>query len=181
MPCSSTVTDVTFTRDSSLCSSSTPCAKRSAPEKKRRVSANIRKKQKYLEACANKDASVNKQVEIDGRTISRKKGYKEWYNEQYGPGYDGQKFTIKDNNVAPRKVFQSTIVKEAYKLVQYDERLKKAGGNSLRLKIMSAAMKNFEDVYKDPNFFTYIQDPKACADLINDFAFELKDQLSRAE
>ena len=149
------------------------------PQKKTRVSAAIRRKQQYLEACANKDASVNKQIERDGKTLSRKKGYKEWYREQYGPGYDGKKFTIKDAKVAPRKVFQSTIVKEAYKLVQDNPQLKGRNGNTLRLKIMSGAMKNFEDVYKDVNFFNYIQDPQACSDMINDFAMELQDQINK--
>lgn len=148
-----------------------------ATPKKQRVPANIKRKQQYLEACANKDPSTNKQVQIDGKTVSRKKGYKEWYKEQFGPGYNGEKFTIKDSKVAPRKVFQATIVKEAYKLVQNNPALKGRNGNSLRLKIMSSAMKNFEDVYKDQNFLTYIQDPKACSDMINDFAMELEEQI----
>ena len=153
----------------------------SPPQKKQRVSATIRRKQQYLEACANKDSSVNKKVEIDGKTFTRKKGYKEWYKEQYGPQYDGTKFTMKNTNVAPRKVFQSTIVKEAYKLVQNNPKLKGKNGNSLRLKIMSSSMKKFEDVYKDPNFLQYIQDPHACTDLINDFAMELEEQIAKFE
>ena len=147
-------------------------------EKKHRVSANVRRRQEYLEAIAKHDKSVQKEVEIGGKKVSRKKGYKEWYNDQYAPGFDGEKFTIKNKKAAPRKVFQATIVKEAYKLVQNDPRLKGKEGNNLRLKVMSTAMKNFQDVYQDENFLTFVQDPQACKDMINDFAIELENQIA---
>ena len=158
---------------------SVPIVGQEPKQRKQRVSATIKRKQEYLQACANRDVSVNKEVEINGKKCTRKKGYKEWYKEQYGPQFDGNKFTMKNTNIAPRKVFQGTIVKEAYKLVQNNPKLKGKDGNTLRLKIMSSAMKKFEDVYKDANFLTYIQDPKACSDLINDFAMELEEQITQ--
>ena len=153
-----------------------PVYKRPRPKK---VPQNIQRKQQYLDAIANKDDSIRKEVEINGKKTNRKKSYREWCREQFEPEYNDGKFTVKDQKIAPRKVFQSTVVREAYKLVQNNPKLKGPDGGNIRLKTIAKAIKNFGDVYRDPNFFTFIQDPVACRDMINDFAMELEELIKQ--
>ena len=135
--------------------------------------SKIERKLEYLQACASNDPTIYKQ---DSR---RKKGYRQWCNEQYGAGYDGKTFNLKDKTVNGRKLFQSTIVKQAYSMIKdkYPE-LKGTKGNTLRLKIISAAMKRFEPVYKSPHFQTQIQSERNANIMVKDFAVELQKQLT---
>ena len=94
------------------------------------------------------------------------------------PTFNGSSFDLpKDGTKSAKKIFQTTIMKEAYKLVQDHPELKGKQGAKLRLNICTKAMKAFEPVYKDPNFMFFIQDPDSCRDLIQDFAAELENQL----
>ena len=135
--------------------------------------SRLERKLEYLQACANGDKSVYKEGS------KRKKGYRQWCDEQYAPGYDGQTFSLKDKTVSGRKLFQSTIVKEAYKSVQNEPALKGASGNSLRLKIISAAMKTFEPVYKSEHFQNQIQNQRDANAIVKDFSKELQKQLKK--
>ena len=97
------------------------------------------------------------------------------------PSFNGSTFTLPEGGTkSQRKIFQTSILKEAYKLVQDDPRLKGKAGGKLRLKICNAAMKEFKSVYEDPNFLFFIQDPASCQSIIQDFAAELEAQLENA-
>lgn len=98
--------------------------------------------------------------------------------KQPQPKFNGSSFDLpKGGTKSAKKIFQTTIMKEAYKLVQDHPQLKGKAGAKLRLNICTKAMKAFEPVYKDPNFMFFIQDPDSCRDLIDDFATELENQL----
>ena len=96
------------------------------------------------------------------------------------PAFNGSTFTLPEGGTkSQRKIFQTSILKEAYKLVQdKDPRLKGKQGSKLRLKICNEALKEFKSVYEDPNFLFFIQDPSSCQSLIEDFAAELEAQLA---
>ena len=98
------------------------------------------------------------------------------------PTFNGKVFSVpEDGTKSQRKIFQTSILKEAYKLIQdSDPRLKGKAGAKLRLKICNQAMKAFKSVYEDPNFMDFIQDPESCQSLIQDFAAELSAQLDNA-
>ena len=98
------------------------------------------------------------------------------------PTYNGKTFALPDDGTkSQRKIFQTSILKEAYKLIQdQDPRLKGKSGSKLRLKICNQALKAFKSVYEDPNFLYFIQDPESCQSLIQDFAAELLAQLGNA-
>ena len=126
---------------------------------------------------------------------SARKGYAAWKSQreqgepepeptaptrrrQPKPTYNGSSFDLPQGGTkSAKKIFQTTIMKEAYKLVQDHPELKGKQGAKLRLNICTKAMKAFEPVYKDPNFMFFIQDPDSCRDLIEDFAAELENQL----
>ena len=95
------------------------------------------------------------------------------------PAFNGSTFTLPEGGTkSQRKIFQTSILKEAYKLVQdKDPRLRGKQGAKLRLKICNEALKEFKSVYEDPNFLYFIQDPASCQSLIDDFAAELEAQL----
>ena len=98
------------------------------------------------------------------------------------PAFNGRTFTLPEGGTkSQRKIFQTSILKEAYKLVQdKDPRLRGKAGSKLRLKICNNALKEFKSVYEDPNFLYFIQDPQSCQSLIRDFAAELEAQLEYA-
>ena len=94
------------------------------------------------------------------------------------PTFNGSSLDLPQGGTkSAKKIFQTTIMKEAYKLVQDHPELKGKQGAKLRLNICTKAMKAFEPVYMDPNFMFFIQDPDSCKDLIEDFAAELENQL----
>ena len=97
------------------------------------------------------------------------------------PAFNGSTFTLPEGGTkSQRKIFQTSILKEAYKLIQNHPKLKGKAGAKTRLKICNAAMKQFKSVYEDPNFLYFIQDPQSCQSLIEDFADELEAQLDNA-
>ena len=80
------------------------------------------------------------------------------------------------NTKGNRKLFQKTIMKEAYKLVSNHKKLKGKSGAKLRLRICNAALNKFKSVYEDPDFESMTHDK----DLVQDFADELEAQLDKA-
>ena len=140
--------------------------------------STLEKKLEYLEACAAGDPSVMHSVTTNGKTYNRKKGYRQWYTEQYGTAYDGKTFNVKDQGMNTRKLYQGTIMKEAYKRVKENPALKGVANNNIRLKVMSGAMKTFEHVYKDPNFKARLNNPNDVEALINSCAQELSSQIA---
>ena len=140
--------------------------------------STLEKKLEYLEACAAGDPSVMHSVTTNGKTYNRKKGYRQWYTEQYGTAYDGKTFNVKDQGMNARKLYQGTIMKEAYKRVKENPALKGVANNNVRLKVMSGAMKTFEHVYKDPNFKARLNNPNDVEALINSCAQELSSQIA---
>ena len=140
--------------------------------------STLEKKLEYLEACAAGDPSVMHSVTTNGKTYNRKKGYRQWYTEQYGTAYDGKTFNVKDQGMNARKLYQGTIMKEAYKRVKENPALKGVANNNIRLKVMSGAMNTFEHVYKDPNFKARLNNPNDVEALINSCAQELSSQIA---